>query len=98
MRNFITHFNSLTSEERKHEYEELKEYNNVGPKIITDNNMCEFEQKLVCIEDVIGEICDLDGYFEEGWRISQISAGKGVCYVLLEREQYAPNKDDMICE
>ena len=96
-RKFANHFNELTPEERKQEYEELKEYNTVGPKIVT-NDMIEFEQKLVCIEDALGEVFDLDGYFEEGWRISQISAGKNVCYVLLEREQYAPNKDNMICE
>ena len=93
---FLQHQNSLTPEERKQEYEELKEYNNFGPKIVTDN-MIEFEQKLVCIEDALGEVFDLDEYFEEGWHISQISAGKNVCYVLLEREHSASN-DNMICE
>lgn len=59
--------------------------------------MIEFEQKLVCIEDTIGEVCDLDGYFEEGWHISQISAGKGVCYVLLEKE-HCVRDNNMICD
>jgi hypothetical protein len=97
-RKFANHFNELTPEERKQEYEELKEYNTVGPKIVT-NDMIEFEQKLVC--------CDypeeVEEYLDEGWHITQISAcnkspHNTVCYVLLEREQYAPNKDDMICE
>lgn len=96
-RKFANHFNELTPEERKQEYEELKEYNTVGPKIVT-NDMIEFEQKLICSVDP----SDVNVYLNDGWRITQISAcecgNSPVCYVLLEREQYAPNKDNMICE
>lgn len=94
MRNFITHFNSLTPEERKQEYNELEEYNTIGPKIIT-NDMIEFEQKLIQI-DYAEEVED---YLNDGWHITQISASNnGTCYVLLERESSSNNVDNMICE
>ena len=96
-RNFVNHFNKLTSEERKQEYEELKEYNTVGPKIVT-NDMIEFEQKLICSVDPSGGHV----YLKDGWHITQISAcecgNSPVCYVLLEREHYTQSKDNMICE
>ena len=96
-RNFVNHFNKLTSEERKQEYEELKEYNTVGPKIVT-NDMIEFEQKLIQIEYVE----EVEDYLNNGWHITQISAcecgNSPVCYVLLEREHYTQSKDNMICE
>ena len=94
MRNFIRYFDSLTPEERKQEYEELKEYNTVGPKIVT-NDMIEFKQKLIQIEYVE----EVEDYLNNGWHITQISASNdGTCYVLLEKKSSADNGDNMICE
>lgn len=65
--------------------------------------MNKIEQKLIHIDDPVGEVIDLDEYFEDGWYVKQISACRSgnistSCYVLLERENVEDTEDDMICD